>query len=49
MDAMERDYHDYSSDFNDRIEDLEELFFEEKEESQPIEFEEEFYRHLEEY
>ncbi|WP_420315952.1 hypothetical protein [Ekhidna sp.] len=49
MNAFEEDFHDNTSDFDDRIEGEEPLYFEEKEESESYGSEDNFYRHLEEY
>ncbi|MEO9871411.1 hypothetical protein [Ekhidna sp.] len=49
MEAYEREYHDYSSNFDDRLE-TEDTFAEEEEEELTFKNEEvEFYRNLEEY
>lgn len=49
MEAYEREYLDDSSDFDDRIEQNEDYFFEINDESEPIKDLDLYYRHLEEY
>lgn len=49
MDALEREYHDNTSNFDDRLELEDDNIVEDEDENEPLEEEEDFYRHLEEY
>lgn len=49
MEAYEREYHDDSSDFDDRMELEDDYFFEIDDESEPFKEVDSFYRQLEEY
>ena len=49
METLDRDYHDDTSDFDDRLEEEQEVMHVEIEENEPLGEEEDFYRHLEEY